>query len=360
MGDGLRTLEDRTFLLLIVAVSVAFAWILWPFYGAVLWATILAIVFAPVCRRLAKSMGQRRNLAALATVAIIVAIVILPATLITASLVQEVSGLYERFRSGELNLARNFQQVLDTLPAWVTGLLDRFGLTDLATVQQRLADILLRGSQFLATKAINIGQTTFEVIISLFIMLYLLFFLLRDGEELVRTIKEAIPLGAEHQRAVFSKFATVIRATVKGTIVIAILQGALGGLIFWFLEIRAALLWGVLMAFLSLLPAVGAALVWVPVAVYFLVTGAVWEGLVLIAYGALVISLVDNLVRPILVGADTKMPDYVVLISTLGGLEVLGMNGIVLGPVIAAMFMVVWDILATSNRRKATSVDKAN
>jgi predicted PurR-regulated permease PerM len=113
------------------------------------------------------------------------------------------------------------------------------------------------------------------------------------------------------------------------------------------------------MAFLSLLPAVGAALVWVPVAIYFLVTGAVWEGLVLIAYGALVISLVDNLVRPILVGADTKMPDYVVLISTLGGLEVFGMNGIVLGPVIAAMFIVVWDIFGAANRRKPTSVDKA-
>jgi predicted PurR-regulated permease PerM len=182
MGDGLRTLEDRTFLLLTVAISLAFAWILWPFYGAVLWATILTIVFAPVYRRLAKSMGQRRNLAAVATVAIIVAIVILPATLITASLVQEASGLYERFRSGELNLAHNFQQVLDALPPWVTNLLDRFGLTDLATVQQRLADIFMRGSQFLATQAINIGQTTFEVIIRLFIMLYLLFFLLRDGE----------------------------------------------------------------------------------------------------------------------------------------------------------------------------------
>ena len=159
MGDGLRTLEDRTFLWLTVAISVAFAWILWPFYGAVLWATILAIVFAPVYRRLAKSMGQRRNLAALATVAIIVAIVILPATLITASLVEEASGLYERFRSGELNLARNFQQGLDALPPWVTNLLDRFGLTDLATVEQRLADIFMRGSQFLATQAINIGQT---------------------------------------------------------------------------------------------------------------------------------------------------------------------------------------------------------
>ena len=359
MGERLRTFEDKTFLLLVVAVSLAFGWILWPFYGAVLWATVLAIVFAPLYQRLLRSTRQRRNLAALATVAIIVVIVILPATLITASLIQEASGLYEKFRSGELNLARNFQQVLDALPAWLTGMLQSFGLTDLASVQDKLSDVLMKGSQFLAAQAINIGQTTFELVVRLFIMLYLLFFLLRDGDDLFRAIKNAIPLGAEHQQAIFSKFATVIRATVKGTIVVAIVQGALGGVIFWLLGIRAALLWGVAMAFLSLLPAIGSALVWVPVAVYFLVTGAIWEGLVLIAYGVLVIGLVDNLARPILVGADTKMPDYVVLISTLGGLEVFGMNGIVLGPVIAAMFMVVWDIFAEPRRRKPRPADKA-
>ena len=359
MGERLRTLEDKTFLLLVVAVSLAFGWILWPFYGAVLWATVLAVVFAPLYQRLARSTRQRRNLAALATVSIIVVIVILPATLITASLIQEASGLYEKFRSGELNLARNFQQVLDALPGWLTGMLQGFGLTDLASVQEKLSDVLMKGSQFLAAQAINIGQTTFELIVRLFIMLYLLFFLLRDGDDLFRAIRDALPLGAKHQRAIFSKFATVIRATVKGTIVVAILQGALGGLIFWLLGIRAALLWGVAMAFLSLLPAIGSALVWFPVAVYFLVTGAVWEGLVLVAYGVLVIGLVDNLARPILVGADTKMPDYVVLISTLGGLEVFGMNGIVLGPVIAAMFMVVWDIFSEARRREPKPADNA-
>jgi predicted PurR-regulated permease PerM len=350
MGIGMRTLEDKTFLLLIIAISLAFAWILWPFYGAVLWGTVLAIVFAPLYRRLSRSMRQRRNLAALATVMIIVVIVILPLTLITASLVQEASGVYEKFQSGELNLARNFQQVVDALPTWVANLLDRFGLTNLAEVQERLSAGLMKGSQFLAAQALNIGQTTFELIVRLFVMLYLLFFLLRDGDELFRIIKDAVPLRAEQQRALFSKFATVIRATVKGTIVVAVLQGALGGLIFWFLGIRAALLWAVLMAFLSLLPAVGAALVWLPVAIYFVVTGAVWQGLVLAAYGVLVIGLVDNLLRPILVGTDTKMPDYVVLISTLGGIEIFGVNGIVLGPLIAAMFTVVWDIFSASRQ----------
>jgi predicted PurR-regulated permease PerM len=344
----MRTLEDKTFLLLIIAISLAFAWILWPFYGAVLWGAVLAIVFAPLYRQLSLSLRQQRNLAALATVMIIVVIVILPLTLITASLVQEASGVYEKFQSGELNLAGNFQQIVDTLPTWAANLLDRFGLTNLAGVQERLSAGLIKGSQFIAAQALNIGQITFELIVRLFVMLYLLFFLLRDGDELFRIIKDAVPLGAKQQRAIFNKFATVIRATVKGTIVVAVLQGALGGLIFWFLGVRAPLLWAVLMAFLSLLPAVGAALVWLPVAVYFVATGAVWQGLVLIAYGVLVIGLVDNLLRPILVGTDTKMPDYVVLISTLGGIESFGINGIVLGPLIAAMFMVVWDIFSTS------------
>jgi predicted PurR-regulated permease PerM len=227
-------------------------------------------------------------------------------------------------------------------------MLERFGLTDLAGLQEGLSAGLARASQFLATQALNIGQATFDLVVRMFVMLYLLFFLLRDGDELFRIIKEAVPLRAEQQRAIFSKFATVIRATVKGTIVVAILQGALGGLMFWFLGIRAALLWAALMALLSLLPAVGAALVWFPVALYLLATGAVWQGLVLIAYGVLVIGLVDNLLRPVLVGTDIKLPDYVVLISTLGGIEIFGMNGIVLGPLIAAMFVVVWDILSAS------------
>jgi hypothetical protein len=209
--------------------------------------------------------------------------------------VREASSVDAMFKSGEVNLAGSFQHVLNVLPAWAVGLLDRFGLTDLAGIQEVLSSILGRASQLIATQALNVGQATFELVVRLFVMLYLLFFLLRDGEDLFRAIKDAVPLRAEQQRAIFSKFATVIRATVKGTIVVAVLQGALGGLMFWFLGIRAALLWAALMALLSLLPAVGAALVWFPVALYLLATGAVWQGLVLIAYGVLVIGLVDNL-----------------------------------------------------------------
>jgi predicted PurR-regulated permease PerM len=346
MGD----FEDKAWLWLILAVSLAFALILWPFYGAVFWATVIAILFAPLNRRLLASLRQRRNLAALATVTIVMVMVILPLTLITASLVREAAGVYERIQSGELNLGRYFQQVFDGLPAWVVGLLDRFDLTNLEAVQERLSAGLMRASQFLAAQAITIGQNTFDFIVSLGLMMYLLFFLLRDGAELSTRIKDAIPLRPELQRALFNEFTVVIRATVKGNIVVAVLQGALGGLIFWFLGIHAPVLWAVVMAILSLLPAVGAALVWSPVAIYLLATGAVWQGVVLIAYGVLVIGLVDNVMRPVLVGKDTKMPDYVVLVSTLGGIAIFGLNGFVIGPVIAATFMAAWEIFAESRR----------
>lgn len=213
---------------------------------------------------------------------------------------------------------------------------------------QQLSSAVTHGSQAIATQVLNIGQNTFDFMVSFVVMLYLLFFLLRDGVGLARRIRDAIPLATDHKRELFGKFATVIRATVKGNILVAMSQGALGGLIFAFLGIPGAVLWGVVMAVLSLLPAVGASLVWGPVALYFFSTGAIWQGTVLTAFGLLVIGLVDNILRPILVGKDTKMPDYLVLLSTLGGLAVFGLNGFVIGPVIAAMFMAVWGIFAPS------------
>jgi len=337
-------LEDSSFLFLLVLVSLAFFWVLWPYYGAVFWGSVLAILFNALFLRLLRKMPQKRTLAALLTLSIILVLVILPVGLISALLTQEAASVYQRVQSGELSFGRYFQQIYDALPSWVNGILDRSGLDNLGLIQERVTSSLTQGSQFIATQALSIGQNAFDFFVSFFIMLYLLFFFLRDGGALSRRIKEAIPLEAEIKRNIFSKFTTVIRATVKGNIVVAMLQGALGGLMFWFLGIHAPVLWGTLMAFLSLLPAVGAAIVWIPVAIYFLATGAIWQGVLLIAYGVLVIGLVDNILRPVLVGKDTKMPDYVVLVSTIGGMSLFGLNGFVIGPVIAAMFMVAWDI----------------
>jgi len=352
-------LEDKTFLLLLLLVSLAFFWVLWPFYGAVFWGAVFALMFSPLFLYLLKKMPQKRTLAALLTISIILVLVILPVGLVSVLLTQEAASVYQRVQSGDLSFSRYFQQVYDALPAWITGMLERLGLNNLGLIQVRVAESLTKGSQFIATQALNIGQNAFDFFVSFFIMLYLLFFFLRDGAALSRRIREAIPMDAGIKYNLFSKFATVIRATVKGNIAVAMLQGTLGGLIFWFLGIHAPVLWGTMMAFLSLLPAVGAALVWIPVAIYFLATGSIWQGVVLIAFGVLVIGLVDNVLRPVLVGKDTKMPDYVVLVSTIGGMSLFGLNGFVIGPVIAAMFMAAWDIFYRARQEQLAGIPPA-
>lgn len=339
-------LQDKVFLLLLAAVSLAFSAILWPFYAAIFWGVALAILFAPLHRRLLQQMPQRRNLAALATLVLCLVGVILPVAFLSISLVQQGSQIYDRLHSGQLNMGVYFEQIMAALPPWASGQLDRMQLTSVAAIQQKLSTMAVQASQFVASRVLNIGQNTFQFLISVGIMLYLLFFLLRDGVALAARLRDAVPLNSEYKHKLSQKFTTVIRATVKGSLVVAAVQGVLGGFIFAVLGIQGVVLWGVLMAFLSLVPAVGAGLIWAPVAIYFFATGAVWQAVTLTAFGVGVMGLVDNILRPILVGKDTKMPDYVILISTLGGIALLGLNGFVMGPVIAALFMAAWDIFA--------------
>ena len=345
-------LQSKAFLWLLVIVTVLFAVVLWPLSGAVSWAVFIAIVFSSLQDRSVSVWRGRRGWAAFGTLVVIVVSVLLPMALLTASITQEATAFYGRFKSGEIQLAEYFQRGVDALPEWVRASMDRLGLADLAAVQGKLVDALSRSGQALTARAFTIGQNTLDFVVNFFVMLYVLYFLLRDGKTLAAQAQRALPLKPEHTRRLLNQFATVVRATVKGNVVVALVQGALGWLAFWFLGITGALLWGALMALLSLLPAVGAALVWGPVALYLLSTGAVWPALGLLAWGVLVIGLVDNVLRPILVGKETRLPDYLVLVATLGGLAVFGLNGFVIGPVIAAIFIVAWDIFAEARQEQ--------
>ncbi|MBP1203110.1 putative PurR-regulated permease PerM [Duganella sp. 1411] len=341
--------QQKIFLALLAIVTIGFGWILAPYGGAIFWGVVLAILFAPIYRWLLQRTRNKANLASILTLLLIVVIVILPLTLVSVSIVNQAASVVDMVRSGDISVAGFFNKIMAALPNWLVGLLDKFHLTSLANLQDKLTDAASQVSQEVAKRAINAGLYTFDFLTSLCILLYLLFFLLRDGDKLSKRIKEAVPLSRKYKQRLFQNFTTVIRATVKGNILVAIAQGALGGLIFWFLDVRAPVLWGVLMAFLSLLPAVGAAIVWAPVAIYFLATGAVWQGVTLAAFGVFVIGLVDNFLRPVLVGQDTKMPDYVVLLSTVGGMALFGLNGFVIGPVVAAMFIAAWDLFVTAS-----------
>lgn len=341
-------LENRPLLLLLVGVSLAFGLILLPFYGAIMWGSIIALLFAPWYRGLLRWFMGRRTAAALLTVLAALLIVVLPVGLLVLSVAREATQVYELIQSGAWRPSRYFQELYAALPEWIVVWLKHFGLSDFNALQNRLDKVVTQGSQLIAANAYSIGQNTLHVAASLFITLYLAFFLIRDGEEMMLLVRQAIPLPPLHQQELIDKFSAVIRSTVKGSLLVAAIQGVLGGVAFWLLDVSETLLWGVLMGFLSLLPAFGSALVWLPVAIYFLMTGALWQGICLMVFGVLVIGLIDNLLRPMLVGRDTRLPDYVVMIATLGGIAVFGINGLLLGPAIAAMFIAVWHIYRVS------------
>jgi predicted PurR-regulated permease PerM len=342
------TLQYAFFLILLLLVTLAFVGLMWAFLLPLFWAATLAIVFHPTYQWLRSFLGNRASLAALLTLCIILVVVILPLFLISVAVVNEAAAFYKRLETGDINVQEPIQTLERLLPV-VTQYLDWFGI-DLQNLKQRLAEATVTISRIVGTQALNIGQNALRLSVLFFLMLYLLFFFLRDGTRLVEAIVRALPLGDTRERQLFANFAAVSRATIKGTLVVALVQGILGGLLFAVLGINAAVLWGALMAVLSLLPAVGSGLVWVPAAGILFATGHIVKALVLLGAGILVIGLVDNLLRPILIGRDTRLPDYLVLLASLGGLTVFGVSGLVIGPIIAALFLTVWEMFAQETR----------
>jgi len=335
-----EVIEQRMFFLLLGAISLLFLWLLQPFWGAIFWACVMTLIFFPLQRRLSRRWPRHRTLAALATLSAGTLIVVLPAVAIVFAFVAEGINLYQSIQSREVDPEAILQQIGAALP-WLPELLQRLGV-DTDNIREELSSSAVTISQWLGQGAVDFGRNTVSFMLRMALMLYLAFFLLRDGDRLTEWIRRAVPLDAERNQLLLSKFVEVTRATVKGNLLVAIVQGALGGLIFYLLDIPAPILWAVVMAFLSLIPAVGASLVWIPVAIWLYATGNWMAATVLVAYGAVIIGLADNVLRPVLVGRDTKLPDYIVLFSTLGGLTLVGINGFVVGPLIAALFLAFW------------------
>jgi predicted PurR-regulated permease PerM len=338
------TVQYAFFLALLVLVTLAFVGLVQAFLLPLFWAATLAIIFHPVYRRVRALLGGRATIAALLTLSMILLVVILPSFFVGLAVVREAAALYQRLESGQINLQEPLQAAERLLPT-ITTYLEQFGV-ETERLKQWLASAVVTVSRFVGTQALSIGQDTLRLTVLFFIMLYLLFFFLRDGEQIVATLIRVLPLGERRERLLLSKFATVTRATIKGSLVVGVVQGTLGGLLFAALGINAAVFWGVMMTVLSLLPAVGSGFIWGPAAVILFATGHVVKALILFGGGILVIGLVDNLLRPVLIGRDTSMPDYLVLLSTLGGLTMFGISGFVIGPVIAALFLAVWDMFA--------------
>jgi predicted PurR-regulated permease PerM len=340
----LPNLESRVFVALVLATTLFFLWMVRSFLMPVFWAAVFAILFRPLFLWLKHRLGGRRTIAALAATLAVVFAVLIPSALLVAAVAQQALWLYGRVASGEVNLQAPVDFVERHLPA-ATRFLAEYGI-GAEQVRLSLENAAIFATQYVATQALALGQNVLIATILFLLMLYLLFFFFRDGDRILRGIIRAMPMGDLREERLMRKFAQVSRATVKGTLVVAVVQGALGGVLFSLVGIQAAIFWGVMMGILSLLPAVGPALVWLPAAVILLATGALWQGLAVIVCGILIVSMVDNLLRPILVGRETHMPDYLVLVATLGGLTMFGLAGFVAGPIVAALFLVMWDMFA--------------
>lgn len=352
----IKGLTTGFFILILAIVTLAFFTILAPYYSAILWAVILAVIFRPFSTCLSNKLGNRPGLASFLTLIVICLLVFTPLFVVISSLAIEANTLYGKLQSTNAQFPVIVADILQHLPGWARDFLAGQHLDSADGIQQKLSDFALKGGQYLAGSALLIGKNTFGFTVGFGIMLYLLFFLLKDGSHLVKMLFEALPMSLYVKHHLLSKFAAVLRATVKGTVVVAVVQGALGGMAFYVAGIDGSLLWGALMAVLSLIPAVGSAIVWVPAAIYLFASGMLVKGILLVAFFVVVVGLVDNILRPLLVGKDTRMPDYLILITTLGGMEIFGINGFVIGPLIAALFMACWNLL--SGREHSGNVEE--
>ncbi len=288
--------------LLAIGMSILFFQMVRPFLAALFLAAIFSGMSHPVYRWFLKRFKDRRAAASIATIftVILVALQRLP--------------FYE-----------NLQPYQDQIIAKVGEFASRIGT-------------------FLVNSVAAATRGTAWFMLSLFVVLYAMFFFLSGGRDLLRKILYYMPLDSKRENLMVSKFVSVARATIKGTFVIGIVQGTLAGLGFYVAGIGSAAFWGTVMAVLSIIPGVGTALIWIPGVIFLAVTGHFTAAVLLAAYCAVVVGTVDNILRPILVGRDTKMPDLLVLLSTLGGLILFGAVGFIIGPIVAALFVTVWEI----------------
>ena len=335
-------------LLLVLAVSALFIAVTWPFLKPLLLGALLASLSRPLYRWVTRLLGDRESLAAALTLLLLFLLVAGPFSAFVSVVVRQALGVSEHALPW-------LQQHFGAASAFNAHdwLVQRFpSLADYVPEQDQIVDSAARVAKsagtFLVAGATQLTAGTASFLLNLFVMLYAMFFFLRDGHVILEKILYYTPLSHADEERVLERLTSVTRATIKGTLVIGIIQGALAGIGFWVAGIDGAAFWGTIMAVLSVVPGIGAALVWVPAVIYLYAVGQTWTATLLLAWCAAVVGTVDNVLRPFLVGKDAKMPDLLILVGTLGGLFLFGPIGFIVGPLVCGLFLTVWDIYGTT------------
>ncbi len=315
------------------AIALYLCWLMIkPFLGVVAWAIVLVIVFYPVHTRLARRI-RRPGLRALLSCLLVVLIIVIPLIVLTTLLAQELAQVIPNLPSQVSLLLNSPTSPLARISGWLS---TRFGI-DTISSKAFVLDHLKQSSDWLLGSSFNLLGNIAGGIVRAFFVLFTMYYLFKDGDKIVDKLPAALPLGRKQSEAIILRTKEVVSASVYGVVAIAAIQGFLGGIAFWILGIPSPLLWAVLMGFVCMIPLAGSFLVWLPLAIYLMITGHWTKAIILVGWGALVISTVDNLLRPKLVGGQTKLHELLVFFAVLGGISVFGLLGIVLGPVVLAI-----------------------
>jgi predicted PurR-regulated permease PerM len=337
-------------LLLVAAMTVVLVVLLQSFVMTIVVAAVMAGLTRPVYLWLLGRFGGRSTAAAAVTVLMTMLVVFVPLVTIGGMVITQATGITANVRpiiEKSVNSPTYLDQQLQRVPGY-----DRFFKPYRKQILTKAADVINSTGRFLVSSLSNTTLSTVSFFFNFFIALYSMFFLLTDGPAMMAQILDHLPLHAGEKSLLIERFMSITRATIKGTLVIGLIQGVMTGAAFWVVGIPSVAFWTVLMVVLSIIPLIGAALIWVPACIVLLAMGSVGKAIGLALFCSLVVGSVDNLLRPWLVGRDTKMHDLVILFSTMGGLVVIGPLGFILGPVLAGLFVTSWQIFGAAYREQ--------
>ena len=339
-----RPLMNRVpLLVMLVLITLLFLYMIRQFIMVILLAAIFSSMAQPIYRRLEKEFGGRKSLASMTTLLIVFLIVFLPLLGVLGIVAQQAIRISQSVRPWiERWLAEPtaLGEMLRVLPFY-----DSISQYQ-SIILQRLGEVVGGMSNILINSLSNITFSTLYSIFLFFIFLYTMFFFLQGGKRILERFLYYLPLPGNIEQRLLERFTSVTRAAIKGTLVIGVIQGSLAGMAFWVVGIDSAVFWGTVMTFLSIIPAVGSALIWFPAVIVLAFSGEVFRALGLLAFCGLLVSSIDNVLRPWLVGRDIRLHELLIFFSTLGGLSMFGIVGFIIGPIIAALFVTMWEIYA--------------
>ena len=321
-------------------VTILFFYLLKPFFFPIFWAAVIAGVFRPLYSRINRKLN-RPNLSTAILFLLIALIILLPLGTVGKLVFNESVQLYETMNPNAKHMDRSLQHLMDTISG--NSVAHLFHINK-AMLISKTTEVVQGITNYIFIHLTELTQNTLGLLIQFAIMLYTLFFFVRDGDRFLRTAMKVIPLGMGREKFLYKRFIATARSTLKVTLIIGGIQGTLGGLVFLVTDVEGALIWGLLMILMAIVPLVGCSIIWAPTGILMLLTGHIWEGAMILAVGFLVISTVDNVLRPILIGQDVEMHPLLIFLSTLGGIILFGFSGFVIGPVITSLLIAIWEM----------------